>query len=153
MNCPEISLAQASRLDPTPSFIAGNLIDGSIAAWRHQAPFYGPLTARWTGQPKTLPKRFGLLVHHLDCLLMRMRAHWSCEVQSDPLEGDPVAILVTGYDRPTTVIPVEITGRTIKIGGREGSIALASNIAGRQILERTSECIGLALGRRIGRHA
>lgn len=84
---------------------------------------------------------------------MRMRGHWSCELQSDPLEGDPVAILVTGLDRPATVIPIEVTGRTIKIGGGEGSIALASNIAGRQILERTSECIGLALGRRIGRHA
>lgn len=153
MSGPEIGLADASRLDPTPSAIAENLAEGSIAAWRHQEPFFGSLTQRWTAQPKTLTKRFGLLVHHLDCLLMRMRPHWSCELQTDPLDGDPTGILVTAFDRQATVIPVTVGGRTIKIGGGENSIALASSIAGRQILERTCECIGVALGRRIGRRA
>lgn len=153
MSAPEIDLAEVSRLDPTPAAIAGELIDGSIAAWQHQAPFYGPLTTRWTAQPKPLEKRFALMVHHLDCLLMRMRGHWSCELFTDPLDGDPTGISVTGFDRAHVLIPVEVRDRTIKIGGGEGSIALASNIAGRQILERTCECIGIALGRRVGRRA
>ncbi len=140
-------------LDPTPSAIAENLVEGSIAAWAHQAPFYGPLTTRWTGQPKTLAKRLALMVFHLDCLLERIRSHWSCELQLCPIDGDPTGIVVTGFDRSATVIPVTVGGRTIKIGGGEGSIALASGIAGRLILERTCECIGVALGRRIGRRA
>lgn len=153
MSAQEIGLVEASHLDPTPSAIAETLVEGSLAAWAHQAPFYGPLTTRWTGQPKTLVKRLALMVFHLDCLLERLRPHWSCELQTDPLDGDPIAIVVTGFDRPATAIPVMVGGRTIKIGGGEGSIALASNIAGRQILERTCECIGVALGRHIGRRA
>ncbi len=153
MSGPQAGLVEASRLDPSPSAIAENLVEGSIAAWAHQAPFYGALTTRWTGQPKTLAKRLALMVHHLDCLVMRMRPHWSCELQTDPLDGDPTGILVTAFDRPATVIPVMVGGRTIRIGGGEGSIALASNTAGRQIVERVAECIGVALGRRIGRRA